>query len=384
VSVDYGVLAFAIAPSLVTGVVFGLAPATTATKVDLLQTLRDEGVQPLDDRRLTLKNALIVVQVAVSALLLGGTSMFLQAAAATRAHRVGYAVDGVAMLETDVRFAGHPEHAARGVYDELLRRIQAIPGVESAALLRGLPMASSSMSIVVDSATGQPGSEVEASMLQAGPGFFETLRIPLLFGRVFDARDRADSPRVAVITERMARRYFGDANAVGRRFRFADDPSSSTEVIDLVRDTGTGDFEDVLDPIAPPFYTSHTQFPAPPTTVIARTSRDAAGLVASIERELRALDVTLPVITAKTMVQARKESQAAPAAVATFLGALPTRRKIGRPDCLTMVGARQTQCRQQRKDETSECREPERECEYHDIDRHFVRAGQDRGSERAE
>ena len=77
-----------------------------------------------------------------------------------------------------------------------------------------------------------------------------------LYGRVFDARDRADTPRVAVITEPMARQYFGAVNAVGRRFRLANDPSSWTEVIGVVRDTGTGDFDDdVLDPIAPPFYT---------------------------------------------------------------------------------------------------------------------------------
>jgi predicted permease len=322
-NVDYRVLAFAIALSLVTGVVFGLAPALRATKVDLLQTLRDEGLQPIDHRRLTLKNALIVVQVAISVVLLGGTSIFMQAGAAARAYRVGYAVDGVAMLETDLRFAGYSGSAAKTVHDDLLRRIQAIPGVESAGLLRGLPMETTGLPIVVDSATGQPGSEVEAAMLEAGPGFFDTLRISLLYGRVFDARDRVDSPRVAVITEAMARKYFGGVDAVGRRFRLQSDPNSWTEVIGVVRDTGTGDFDnDVLDPIAPPFYRSYTQSGVQPTTVLARTSRDAASLLAAMQRELRAVDVTLPVVTGKTMAQRREESQAVPALAATFLGVL--------------------------------------------------------------
>jgi predicted permease len=325
-TLDYRVLAFAIALSLVTGVAFGLAPAFTATKVDLLPALRDEWLQPIDRRRLTLKNALIVVQVAVSVLLLGGTSIFLQQAAAARAHRVGYAVDGVAMLETDLRFAGYSENEARTVYEELLRRIEALPGVESAALLRGLPMGVNSVPIVVDGAAGQTDSDVEAGVIAAGPGFFETLRIPLLYGRVFDARDRADTPRVAVITDRMAREYFGTVNAVGRRFRLANDPSSLTEVtevIGVVRDTGTGDFaDDVLDPIAPSFYSSYTQSGALPTTVIARTSGDAAALVAAMQRELRAVDVTLPVMTATTMAQRLEGSQAEPAAVATLLGVL--------------------------------------------------------------
>jgi predicted permease len=321
-TVDYRVLAFAIALSLVTGVAFGLAPALKATSIDLLPTLRDEGLQPVDRRRVTLKNALIVVQVAVSVLLLGGTSIFLQVLEATRAHRAGYAVDGVAMLETDLRFAGYSESQARAVYNELQRRIAAVPGVESTALVRGLPMQANTVRIVVDGAAGQMGSDVEAAMLNAGPGFFETLRIPLLHGRVFDARDRADTPRVAVVTETMARKHFGAVNAVGRRFRSPNDPNSWTEVIGVVRDTGTGDFaDDVLDPIAPPFYRSHTQSGAP-TTVIARTSSDATTLVAAMQRELRATDVMLPVMTAKTMAQALEGSQAAPKGIATLLGIL--------------------------------------------------------------
>ena len=322
-TIDYRVLAFTIALSLLTGVAFGLAPALKATKVDLLSTLRDEGMQPIDHRRLTLKNGLIVFQVTISVLLLGGTSIFLQQAAAARSHHVGYAVDGVAMLETDVRFAGYSEAQARTLYDELRRRIEAIAGVESAALLRDLPMRPNSVSIVVDAAPGATGSTVDAAMIDAGPGFFATLRIPLLYGRVFDARDRADSPRVAVITERMARQYFGAVNAVGRRFRPANDPSAWTEVIGIVQDTGTGSFaDDVLDPIAPPFYRSYTQSEALPTTVIARTSGDAATLVAAMQRELRAVDATLPVMTAATMAQNLADSQAAPAAVATLLGVL--------------------------------------------------------------
>jgi predicted permease len=320
-TLDYRVLAFVIALSLITGVTFGLAPALKATRVDLLQTLRDEGLQPLDRRRLTLKNALIVMQVSISVLLLGGTSIFMQQVTATRELRVGYAVDGVAMLETDLRFAGYSETAAATVYDELLRRIQMIPGVESAALLRGLPMSSNSMPIVVDDTADQQVSY--ASMIEAGPGFFDTLRIPLLYGRVFDARDRADTPRVAVITEAMARKYFGAVDAVGRRFRLQNDQNSWTEVIGVVRDTGTGDFDDdVIDPIAPPYYRSYTQSGVAPTTVLALTSRDAASLVAAMQRELRAVDVTLPVITAKTMAQAREDAQAIPAAAATLLGIL--------------------------------------------------------------
>jgi putative ABC transport system permease protein len=326
-TVDYRVLAFAMVLSLITGVAFGLAPALKATRVDLLPALRDEGVPPIDHRRLTLKNALIVVQVAVSVLLLGGTSIFLQQLAAARERRVGYAVDGVAMLETDARFSvsrGYPAAAVVNLYDELRRRIAAVPGVQSAALSYGLPMRIEGMPIVVEGAGQDTRSNGRASMIWAGTGFFETLRIPLLHGRVFDARDRAGTPSVAVVTETMARQYFGEVDAVGRRFRNVNQPNSWMEVIGVVGDTGTRSLspDDVLARQPSTFFRSYTQAGLVPATVIARTSGDAAALLGAMQRELRALDVTLPVITAQTMTQELERSQAAPKVVATFLGAL--------------------------------------------------------------
>jgi predicted permease len=328
-SMDVRVLAFATALSLVTGVAFGLAPALKATKVDLLPTLRDEGTPPITHRRLTqlnLKNALIVLQVAISVLLLGGTSIFLQMLSAMRALHVGYAVEGVAMIETDVRYAGYSGTEARNIYDELRRRIAAIPGVDAVALSQGLPMRVTGVPIVVEGVerAGAPtDATLVAGMLAAGPGFFETLRIPLVYGRVFDGRDLADTPRVAVVTETMARQFFGTVNAVGRRFRAANDPTGWTEVIGVVGDTGTGDFgNDVLDPIRQLYYRSHTQSDSLPTTIVARTRRDAANLVAAMQRELRGVDAALPVMAAKTMAQDLEDSRVQPKAIALFLGVL--------------------------------------------------------------
>jgi ABC-type antimicrobial peptide transport system permease subunit len=161
-------------------------------------------------------------------------------------------------------------------------------------------------------------------MIWAGPGFFETLRIPLLHGRVFGARDRAGTPRVAVVSETMARRYFGAVDAVGRRFRNGDEPNAWMEVIGVVRDTGAGSLsrDDVLARQPSQFYRSYAQSGLGPTTVMARTSGDAAALLGTMQRELRAVDVTLPVITAQTMAQDLERSQAAPKVMATCLGAL--------------------------------------------------------------
>jgi ABC-type antimicrobial peptide transport system permease subunit len=185
-------------------------------------------------------------------------------------------------------------------------------------------MQSASMAIVADGAAVDTRSTGDSSMIWAGPGFFETLRIPLLQGRVFDARDREGTPSVAVVAETMARRYFGTIDAVGRRFRIANQPDSWMEVIGVVRDTGARSLsaDDVLARQPAQFYRSYRQSGLVPTAVIARASGDAAALLGAMQRELRAVDVTLPVITAQTMAQDLERSQAAPKVVATLLGAL--------------------------------------------------------------
>jgi hypothetical protein len=184
-------------------------------------------------------------------------------------------------------------------------------------------MESNSVAIVVDTADRPDAVGVEAAMLRAAPGFFATLRIPLLYGRVFDQRDRADTPHVAVVTERLARQHFGSVDAVGRRFRRAQTPDAWIEVVGVVGDTGTGRYDDdVMDPIAPPFYLPDAQSGAPSTTVLARTSGDAVALVAAMQRELRAVNVSLPVVTASTMAQLLESSQVVPQGVATLLALL--------------------------------------------------------------
>ncbi len=338
-SLDYRVLGFALLLSLVTGVAFGLAPALKATKIDLVPTLRDDGEGRSSDRRwFTLKNALVVFQVAVSVVLLGVTSLFLQVLSVSRSEQVGFAIDGVAMLETDARYAGYSATDTSNVYEEIRRRIAAIPGVQSAVLTRGLPMQATGKRVIVEGAGAAAGPEVvaggtrEVAEIWAGPGFFDMLQIPVLYGRAFDERDRRDTPRVAVITETMARQRFvadttagaaGVASAVGRRFRFEQDTNSWIEVIGVVRDTGTADLSgDLVDPHPQMFYRSFAQSDLSPTTVLARTSIDAAGLVGAMQQELRGVNVALPVVSAKTMARYLEESLVATKAVATFLGAL--------------------------------------------------------------
>jgi predicted permease len=321
---DYRVLTFAIALSLFTGVAFGLAPALKATRVDLVTGLHADGAaRSADHRWFTVRNALVAFQVAVSVLLLGGASLFLQMLNASRTQRVGFAVDGVAMVETDTRYAGYSAAEATRAYEELRRRVAAIPGVHSAVLTRGLPMQTTGTPVVVQTAGPDAGASMAAGAIWAGTGYFDLLRIPVLYGRPIDERDRRDTPRVAVISETMARRYFGAVDAVGRRFRVEKETDTWMEVVGVVRDTGTADRQgDLIDPTPQLFYRSFAQWDLPPTTVLARTSLDAVGLAGAMQRELRGINAALPVVSSQTMAQQLEGSLLAPRAVAAILAAL--------------------------------------------------------------
>ena len=321
-ALDYRVLVFTAALSLITGLAFGLVPALQATRIDLLPALRDDGeIRSREGRWLTFKNAFVVLQVAVSVLLLGGTSVFVQMLAASRDQRSGFAIDGVALLQTDTRYAGYADGQARTAMEDVRRRIAASPGVQAAALTRGLPMEVTGARLVTD----RPASNDEplgAGTIWAGAGFFDVLRIPILFGRAIDERDRPDSPPVAVVNERMARELFGEANAVGRRFRFERD-TAWTEVVGVAGDTGTASLgSDLVDPTPHLVYRAFAQAGLTPDVVVARGAIDAGSLAGAMQRELAAADAALPVMAATTMRELLERSLAPTRAAARFLGAL--------------------------------------------------------------
>jgi ABC-type antimicrobial peptide transport system permease subunit len=238
-------------------------------------------------------------------------------------------VNGVALLQTDVRYAGYSPAEAASATEELRRRVAAIAGVQSTALTRGLPMETVGVPVIIEAAVpADPHAPPRfAGAIWAGPHYFDVLQIPILFGRALDERDRSDRPRVAVISETMARQYFGvssAADAVGRRFRNAnDDGNGWIEVVGVARDTGTADLQgDLIDPTPQLFYRSFAQWEMAPTTVIARSSSDASSLVGAMQRELRGLNSALPIISAQTMAQYLDTSLAAPRAIVAFFAAL--------------------------------------------------------------
>jgi putative ABC transport system permease protein len=332
-TLDVRALAFAAAVSIVTGLAFGLAPAIRSTRMDLVPALRGTPETPGRGRRgLTLRNALIVFQVAGSAVFLGATTLVLQMVDVAQAHPVGFAVDDVAIVETDPRYAGESAGELESVFRAVQERAGRIPGIHSVTLGRGLPMQPNGVGLLIDgelSATGDPdGGSRPALSIWAGPGYFDVLRLRIIAGRAIDARDRAGMPRVAVVSETLARRHFGvvePAQALGRRFTVDqdDDADAWMEVVGIARDSGTADRQaDLLGTTQPVFYRSFEQWGLPPTTVIAGTSLPPEAVLVPLQQALREVHPDLPVVIATSMARYLDESLKLPRLVATFLSVL--------------------------------------------------------------
>ena len=310
---DYRVLVFTLAISLVTGITLGLAPALRSTRVDLLSALRGESTPSSlspGQRWFTMKNVLLVTQVAGSFLLLMGTAYVVRMVTSMRSQDPGFAVQGVALADISPRLSGYDQAASERLHKELRRRIAEMPGVQAVFTSAGSPVGSNvSREIEIDGppGAGTPGSNTwrfGVKMALASPGYFETLQIPLLHGRTLQESDVPGRPLVAIVNETLARRIFGTPNAVGRRFRYGDAERSQeakipVEISGVVRDTAG------LDPgtgSQAVFFLPAAQTGAELSTLVVRTSGDAAGFVKLMQREIRALDATLPV-RARTMEQ---------------------------------------------------------------------------------
>jgi predicted permease len=326
VRVDDRVFAFTLGLSLVTGIAFGLAPALRSTRIDLLAALRGESGESISLTRgwFTLKNILLAGQVMGSFVLLIVTAFLIRAVMLAQSTEPGFAVQGVALISTNARYAGYGEAEANRMYQELLRRIATIPGVQSVFAANGSPVGSSvGREIEIEGVTGTSGNNFVESTW-GSPGYFETLEIPLLYGRTFKDYDLPGRPRVAIVNETMARRVFGTSNAVGRTFRYggverSQEPKTLVEIVGVVRDVGSPVFN--LRPEAL-FYLPVAQAGVETTTFGARTSLGAAELVQAMQREVRALDSSLDVLQARTMEQLLENQRRPLALGSAVLGGL--------------------------------------------------------------
>ena len=290
---DLRLLAFVAILSLSTGLAFSVVPALRATGVDTAGALR-EGSRSVVRSRSLLASALLVVQVAVSVVVLVGAGLFLQTLANLRRVDVGFDPENVLLFRMDPRSSGYDDERKAAVYDRIADGLRAVPGVRSVSLSSVAFLTNS----VWKSSIHVEGEGHEAHMNMVSPEFFATMRIPLVAGRVFDERDRTNAPPVAIVNQTAAREYFGDRDPVGRRMGSSHESDAEIEVVGVVRDVKYND----LRVAAPPtVYQPHAQRPEGGGRVFSvKTAVLPSSVMPAVREAVRRVDPNLPLMYVTT------------------------------------------------------------------------------------
>ena len=308
---DARVLVFTALLSFVTAVVFGLAPAVQASKADLVTSLKD-GAPSSGHRKSRLQGNLVVAQVALSLVLLIGAGLAVKTMRNALTMDRGFESENLVLMSMDLTIRGRTESAGRTFYEELLNRVDAIPGVVSTSLAKTVPPNDWSDRLSVFPVGEQPppdelrarddlGLRVDANRI--APRYFQTLGIPLFQGREFTDQDRVGSTPVAIINEKLARRLWPDESAVGKQLSvpFWNEPSRPpVEIIGVARDTK---HRSLLADMPMLIYLPELQVYDGRATLVARTIGDPARLIPAIRGEVAALDKDLSLFGVKTMSQ---------------------------------------------------------------------------------
>jgi predicted permease len=287
--VDARVTLFALALVALTGLLFGLAPALRSARTDVSRALRDDRRGASSDRgTVRLRSVLVAVQVAASLVLVLGTGLLARSLAALQTVDTGVDVDRVAYLRVDWSRAGLGVEEGRTAIDELRARMEALPGVERVALTSRLPaQRTGTTTTEVEGYTPATGTgAVELPFAIVTDGYFEAVGIPLVAGRFFSQDDVPGDGGVAIlVSEATARRFWGDADPIGRRMRGQGSEAWTRTVVGVVGDAPVGGIGDGAAPI---FYFSTRQSQGTPSYVIARTDGDPSAILAPMRRELDA------------------------------------------------------------------------------------------------
>ena len=302
---DARVLLFTLAASILTGAIFGLAPALQASRLDLVAILKDDGSAPGGERRrFGFRQALVVTQVAVSMVLLVAGGLLVRSLSASRAADLGFPIDRLAVSSFDLDMARYPRERADIFWRQLDERLRARPEIESVALAGRYPLSVnfSTTQVFVD---GQPngaddkGYVIDASRVSAG--YFRTLGVALLEGRDFSDADTEQSPQVAVVTSAFARRFWPNESAVGKRVRIRVATGPVVEIVGVVADHK---FRTIGESPRPVIHLARSQQYAPYATVIVKGRGDAVSASVALRRELLALEPNLLLVDDQTMTTA--------------------------------------------------------------------------------
>jgi predicted permease len=322
--IDWRVLLFLVAVTALTGIAFGIAPALRATGLNVTAALKDSSRSVVASRSL-LGKALLVLQVAISLVLLIGAGLFLRTLQNLRTVDVGFDPQNLVLFRVSPGLLRYDEARYRELYDRMLRELRTAPGVRGATISNVMLLSGStnSSSFHIQGAAYTPGQRGNSmNRIVAGPDFFETIGIPLQVGRTLTERDNQTAPKVAVINETAARRFFPGESPVGKRFGFSVETSGDIEIVGVVRDAK---YSQVREPPPPTMYIPHLQTSIPRAVVEVRTAGDPSGTVGALREAIRRVDPNLPmqdVFTQMEQVERRMEQEKLFARAYTLFGAL--------------------------------------------------------------
>jgi predicted permease len=290
---DWRVFGFVAGVSMLTGVVFGLVPAFRATHVDLAGALKESSRSVTGSRSL-LSKGLLVLQVAMSLVLLVGAGLFLRTLENLKSVDVGFDSRNLLMFNVNPGVNRYDVDRSAQVFRQVLERMSALPGVRSAALTRTtlLSGSTSTSSMWKQGQTSQTAAEEEMFMMDVSPTFFATMGIPVQRGRGFTEHDDMKAPKVAIINEASARKLFPDGDVLGRRIGNSFEKSNEFEIVGVVRDTK---YASVRDPGPPTMYRCVLQGPARSLNVVLRTAGEPLAMAETVRAAMREVDPALPI-----------------------------------------------------------------------------------------
>jgi predicted permease len=331
VSLDVTVIVFTLLLAVVTTLLFGLAPALRTLRVDLVESLR-EGSQnaSVGHRRQRLRAGLVVVEMALAVVLVVGAGLMIRTLAALADIDLGFNPDRVLTLRVTIpgsRYAS--QESVVNFFNELQERVDALPGVEAAGVVRALPLATEigDYGIDVGGFEEAPGREAKGEWQVVSVGAFEAMGARLLRGRWFNESDTMASVPVAVVNETMARTYWSDpARVIGGRLRLGSAPDRPwATVIGVVADQR---HNSVTAAVKEKFFVPHNQWPVltaggdpiRSVFVVARTSGDPLSVAAAIRHEVHEMDASLPVANVRSMDAVVAAALATPRLTGFLLG----------------------------------------------------------------
>jgi putative ABC transport system permease protein len=304
---DGQTLAFTLGLSLLTGVLFGLAPAWQATRVDVNEALKQSGARSGAGWR-RLQNALVVAEVALALVLTVGAGLLIQTFYRLRQVDVGFRVENTLTMQTRLPRARYMDYAKRtAFYQQTLERVRALPGVVSASYASRQPLTSlrGIYTLSIEGRSAQGGAAMESDHRQISPEYFATLGIPLRQGRVFDERDTLQTTPVAIINETMARRFWPDENPLGKRFAVDEDGIPASHQLTIVGVVGDVKHRGLENDVWPEFYMPHAQVDynsySIPSYLIVHTAGDPLAVAASVRQAIHSVDPDQPAAEVRTV-----------------------------------------------------------------------------------